>query len=82
MKWFFNVLIALSAAFLRWHPTGTNWTMRFSSVSRTSMRSVDTSLSMMWNVGYSPAAFSFRMIVVTALIWLAFFLFFVGSANT
>ena len=82
MKWFFNVLIALSAAFLQWHPAGANWTVIFSSVSRNSMRSVETSLSRMWKVGLSPAALSFLMIVVTALIWLAFFLFFMGSANT
>ena len=46
------------------------------------MRSVETSLSRMWKVGLSPAAFSFLMIGVTALIWLAFFLFFMGSLNT
>ena len=75
MRWFLNVQIALSAAFLRWHPACANWTVVFSSVLRNSMRSVDTSLLRMWNVGRSPAAFSFRMIVVTALIWLAFFCF-------
>ena len=42
------------------------------------MRSVDTSLSRMCNVGCSPAASSFLMIVVTALIWLAFFSVFRG----
>ena len=71
----FNVLIALSAAFLRWHPAGANWTVMFSSVSRNSMRSVNTSFLRMWNVGCSPAAFSFLIIVVTALIWMAFFHF-------
>ena len=35
--------------------------------------SVDTSLYRMWKVGCSPAAFSFFIIAVTALIWLAFF---------
>ena len=75
MKWFFNVLIAFSAAFLQWHPTGANWTVMFSSVLRNSTRSVDSSLSRMWNVGRSPADFSFWMIFVTALIWLAFFCF-------
>ena len=54
MKWFFNVLIALSAAFLQWHPAGANWTVMFSSVLRKAMRSVDTSLSRMWKVGRSP----------------------------
>ena len=82
IKWFLTVLIALSAAFLRWHPEVTNWTVIFSLVSRKAMRSVDTSLSRMWKVGRIPAAFRFLMIVVTALIWLAFFLFFMGSANT
>ena len=68
IKWFLNVLIALSAAFLRWHPAGANWTVVFSSVSRKAMRSVYTSLSRMWKVGRSPAAFRFLMIVVTDLI--------------
>ena len=68
MKWFLNVLISISAAFLRWNLAGANWTVMFSSVSRNSMRSVDTSLSRMWNIGRSPAALSFRMIVVAALI--------------
>ena len=36
------------------------------------MRSVETSLLRMWKVGLSPAAFSFLMIFVTALIWLVF----------
>ena len=74
----FNVMISLSAAFLRWHPAGANWTVIFSSVLRNSMRSVETLLSRMWNVGRSPAALSFRMIVVTAFIWLAFFSVFHG----
>ena len=78
LKWFLNVLITLSYAFLRWHPAGANWTVIFSSVSRNSMRSVETSLSKMWNVGRSPAALSFWMIVVTALIWLSFFFVFRG----
>ena len=82
MKWFFNVLIALSAAFLRWHPASANWTVIFSSVSKNSMRSVETSLSRMWKVGRSLSALSFLMIVVTALICLDFFLFFMRSANT
>ena len=82
MKWFLKVMIALSAALLRWHPAGANWTVIFLSVSRNSMRSVETSLSRIWNAGRSPAAFIFPIIVVTALIWLPFFLFFVGSANT
>ena len=74
----FNFLIALSDAFLQWHPAGANWTGIFSLVSMNSMRSIETSLSRMWNVGHSPAAFSFKMIVVTALIWLAFFSVFHG----
>ena len=36
------------------------------------MRSVETSLSRMWKVGRSPAALSFLMIAVTAMIWLDF----------
>ena len=81
-KMVLNVLIALYAAFLRWHLAGANWTVMFSSFLRKEMRSVDTSLSRMWKVGRSPSAFRFLMIVVTALIWLAFFLLFMGSANT
>ena len=82
IKLFLNVLIALSAAFLQWHPAGANWRVMFSLVSRKEMKSVDTSLSSMWKVGLSPAAFNFLMVVVTALIWMAFFLFFMGFANT
>ena len=75
IKWFLNILIALSAAFLRWHPAGANWKVMFSLVSRKAMRYVDTSLSRMWKVGRSTAAFRFLMIVVTTLIWLVFFCF-------
>ena len=42
------------------------------------MKSVETSLLRMLNVGCSPAALSFRMIVVTALICLDFFSVFHG----
>ena len=45
IKLFLNVLIALSAAFLRWLPAGANCTVSFSSDSRKAMWSVDTSLS-------------------------------------
>ena len=39
------------------------------------MRSVETSLSRMWNVGRSPAALIFWMIVMMDLIWLNFSVF-------
>ena len=45
IKGFLNVLIAISAVFMQWHPAGANCIVIFSSYSRKAMRSVDNSLT-------------------------------------
>ena len=80
MKWFFHVLIALSAAFARWRCGGTSWNMMPFFVI-TCINSFEHSLSRISNSGLSPRSVKYSYSRACAFAIDLAVLSFIGSAT-
>ena len=80
MKWFFNVLISLSALFAMWLLGVTNWYLMFMVVI-VSFNGVDASFSIKWKPGLIPWLFKSSVNDVKDLIIYLSLLFFIAAVR-